>query len=94
MSAPATSPRPATEEVALTLGRALGGTVREQGQGGKTDEEWIRSGMTSQSKCRAQSVSLWLGQPAQTAERRLEQAVQRSKTEIALCFDARNTSDL
>jgi aminoglycoside phosphotransferase (APT) family kinase protein len=29
MSAPATSPRPATEEVALTLGRALGGTVRD-----------------------------------------------------------------
>ena len=50
--------------------------------------------MTGQSKCRAQSVSLRLGQPAQTVERRLEQAMQRSKTEIALCFDARNTSDL
>ena len=40
---------------------ALGGTVRKQGQGGKTDEEWIRNGMAGQSKCGIQSVSLRLG---------------------------------
>jgi hypothetical protein len=43
---------------------ALSCTIREQGQRGKTYEEWICSRVTRQSERRAQSVSLRLGKAA------------------------------